>query len=379
MYWLAIRMLFGDRAKFLGLVFGVLFATVLMSQQVSIFVGVVRRSASQILDVRDAQIWVTDNKTRYIDEAPMLPATDVVRVRGVAGVDWAVPFYKGQVRARLSTGDFRNVVLQGIDDGSLVGAPPKMIAGAISDLRKPNAVVIDKSGYTYMWPGEAIQLGRVFELNERRAVLVGVCDASVPFMTLPVLYTRYSEVQRFLPNERNTLNFILAAPKAGESAEDVAARISEQTGLAAYSQNGFFWKTINYFLASTGIPINFGITIGLGFIVGLAVAGQTFYLFTIENLKQFGSLKAMGVSNRRIVKMILLQAGTVGLLGFGLGAGATAIFFESTAHIPHLSGIHMSIPVLLGVGTAVILIVLLASLLSVRKVLVLEPAVVFRG
>ena len=86
------------------------------------------------------------------------------------------------------------------------------------------------------------------------------------------------------------------------------------------------WKTINYYLKYTGIPINFGITALLGFLVGTAIAGQTFYNFTLENLKQFGALKAMGATNGRIVGMILLQATVVGLLGYGIGVGLAALF-----------------------------------------------------
>ncbi len=77
--------------------------------------------------------------------------------------------------------------------------------------------------------------------------------------------------------------------------------------------------TIKYYLLYTGIPFNFGITALLGFLVGTAIAGQTFYNFTIENIKQFGALKAMGTTNTRIVGMILLQALVVGLLGYGTG------------------------------------------------------------
>jgi putative ABC transport system permease protein len=111
----------------------------------------------------------------------------------------------------------------------------------------------------------------------------------------------------------------------------------------------------------------------------VAIAGQTFYLFVIENLKQFGALKAMGLGNRRIVGMILLQALVVGSLGYGIGIGLAAIFFVSTSHITYLAGLHLYWQVVVGSGLAVLLIVVLVSLLSVRRVLVLEPAVVFRG
>ena len=247
MNWLAIRMLTGDRSKFVGLIFGVMFATLLMSQQISIFVGIVRRSASQIVDVRDAQIWVMDEKTRFIDEAPGVPATSLERVRGVPGVEWAVPFFKGQVQARLAGGNFRNVVLEGLDDASLVGAPPRMLLGQVADLRKSDAVIIDKSGYTYMWPDEELRLGREFEINERRAVLVGVCDASAPFTTLPIIYSRFSAIGQYVPGQRNVMNYVLAKSAPGHDPQHVADDIQSATGLAAFTSDGFFGRRSDTF------------------------------------------------------------------------------------------------------------------------------------
>jgi putative ABC transport system permease protein len=379
MNWVAIRMLTGDRVKFFGLIFGVTFATFLMSQQVSVFVGIVARSASQIVDVRDASIWVMDPRVRHFDEAPGLPTGVLTRVRGVPGVQWAVRFYKGQALARMERGLPRSVILEAVDDANLVGAPQDLIAGDLADLRRPYAVIVDKAGYEYLWPGESIRLEREFEINDRRAVLVGVCKASAPFVTLPVMFTRFNEAVMYVPTKRNLMNYVLAEPMPGESSRAVAERVSRETGLLAITQEGFFWNTINYMLGSTGIPVNFGITIALGFIVGVAVAGQTFYLFTLENLKHFGSLKAMGVNNRRLIGVILLQALTVGAIGFALGVGLTAVFFDRTNQITQLAGLHMYWQAVVGVGLAVLLIVSLASVLSLRRVLYLEPAIVFRG
>ena len=379
MNWLALRMLIGDRGKYFGLILGVAFASHLMSQQVSIFVGIIKRTASQILDVSDADIWVMDNKVRFVDEAPGLPETDLQRVRGVEGVDWAVRLYKGQVRARLEDGNFRNVILFGLDDASFAGAPREMIVGELSHLRRPDAVVVDKAGYEYMWPNEPYELGKEFYLNDRRAVLVGVCKASPPFTTLPVLYTRYSQAAVFVPRERSLMTFILAQPKADTTTAEVCQRIEQQTELMALSREQFFWKTVMYILGSTGIPVNFGITIALGFIIGAAVTGQTFYLFTLENLRQFGALKAMGVDNLRLIGMILLQAIVVGGLGYGIGIGMTALFFEATNSVTHLAGLYLAPIALVGVGGSVLVIIMLTALISIRRVLVLEPAVVFRG
>ena len=99
----------------------------------------------------------------------------------------------------------------------------------------------------------------------------------------------------------------------------------------ALTSDQFLWKDDQLLPEIyTGIPINFGITAFLGFLVGTAIAGQTFYNFTLENLKQFGALKAMGATNGRIVQMILLQALVVGLLGYGIGNRAwPRLFGES--------------------------------------------------
>jgi putative ABC transport system permease protein len=175
------------------------------------------------------------------------------------------------------------------------------------------------------------------------------------------------------------MSFVLAKAAPGRDPRAVCREISRRTGLQAHTGEDFARRTIGYYLRSTGIPVNFGITVALGFVVGIAIAGQTFYLFTVENLKQFGALKAMGVSDRRLVGMILLQALVVGGLGYAAGVGLTALFLEVMGYVEHLRGFFLPWEVLAGSGAAVGLIVVLASLLSVRRVLVLEPAIVFRG
>jgi putative ABC transport system permease protein len=379
MNWLALRMLTGDRTKYLGIIFGVAFASLLIAHQVSIFCGIMARTTSQIKDVQEADIWVMDAKVRYIDEVAGLVDNDLQRVRGVPGVAWAVSLYKGTLRARLHDGTFRQVILMGIDDASLIGAPRDMVLGGVAGLRRPDAAIIDEAGFHYLWPGEPLGLGKEFEINEKRAVVVGICKASAPFQTLPVVYSRYSQAVRYAHRERSQLSFVLVKGRPGVPSRELCRRIGAQTSLLALTGDEFAWKTIGYYLGSTGIPVNFGITVVLGFIVGVAIAGQTFYLFTVENLTQFGALKAMGVTNGRIIGMILLQALVVGVLGYSVGMGLAAVFFESTKNIIHLRGFFIPWQVMAGTGLAVAVIVALSSLLSVRRVLNLEPAVVFRG
>jgi len=375
----ALKMLFGDRAKYIGLIFAISFSAMLMAHQASIFWGVMRRTTSQIMDVRDASIWVMDPRVKYVDEIRPLQESDLYRVRGVEGVDWAVRFFRGTSRAKTPDGGFQAFVLIGFDDTTFVGSPRSMTLGSLTDLRNPDAVVIDEDGYRFLWPGEPFRLGKTMEMNDRRAVIVGIAKSSPPFQPTPVIYTRFSQAIRYVGRERNVVSFILANPRHGEDVISISRRIKERTGLAAMTRDEFSWRTIRYYMRNTGIPVNFGITVALAFIVGAVIAGQTFYIFTIENLRQFGALKAIGVTNSRITGMILLQALVVGLMGFAVGMGMAAAFFESTKNISHLRGFHLMWQVMAGTGVSVMTIIVLASLLSIRRVIVLEPAYVFRG
>jgi len=415
MNFVALRMLTGDRAKYLGLIFAIAFATFLLENQTSIFAGILKRTGSQILDVTDAEIWVMDPQTEYFEQTKALKDTDLTRVRGVEGVEWAVKLYKGNPVARTTAGKFavsfclglddatltgapRAVKLYkgnpvarttagkfavsfclGLDDATLTGAPRAMTLGSWERLREPNSVVIDRAGYALLFPGEPLRLDRTLELNDHKATIVGISDASAPFVSWPVMHARYSEAVNFVGRERSQLSYVLVRPKAGLSAEALCARIEAQTGLRARTTNQFLWDCIHYYLRNTGIPVNFGITIAIALVVGTIVAGQTFYLFTIENLKQFGALKAIGVTNGRLVGMILLQALTVGFIGFSIGTGMAAGFFQVTLQVMATRGIVLMWQNVVLTGACIMLVVVLASLLSLRRVLVLEPAIVFRG
>jgi len=216
-------------------------------------------------------------------------------------------------------------------------------------------------------------------MNDNLVRIVGISDASAPFASFPVIHARYSEAVGFLGRERSQLSFILARSTPGVTSAELTRRIQESTGLRARTRDEFRWDCINYYLENTGIPVNFGITIVIALIIGLVVSGQTFYLFTVENLKQFGALKAIGVTNRRLVGMILLQAVTVGFIGYAFGTGMAAVFFEVFSLKIATRGIILMWQNVVGVGVLMFLVVIAASLLSIRKVLVLEPAAVFRG
>jgi len=377
MNFVALKMLFGDRPKYLMLLAGLTFSTMLIVQQGSIFWGLMTWTQSGITNV-NAPVWVTDPNINQVEEIKPLADTTVNVVRSVPGVEWAVPLYKGVQRARLRDGNYEQIALVGIDSSTLIGRPVTVLEGNIEELRSPEAVAIDQTGVERLGGPEKIKLGTTFEINDHRVRIVALVHAQKSFQNFPFVYMTYKRALEVTPPERRKLSYVLASPVDGVSPEELARRIHEQTGLGAYTEEQFGWKTVQWMLKNTGIGVNFGTTVLLGFIVGMAIAGQTFYLFTIENLRQFGALKAFGASTGMLAKMILLQSFTVGLIGYGLGIGL-ATLFGLTAGSGGRLPFNETWPLLVGVGVALLMICSVSSAISIRKLAKLEPAVVFRG
>jgi putative ABC transport system permease protein len=350
------------------------------------------RTYGFVTDTGLPDLWVMDPKVQFIDDIKPLQDTMLLRVRGIEGVKWAMPVYKGLLKARLQNGNFQTCNVIGLDDATLVGGPPEMVQGSLADLRRSEGVIVDEVGAATRLAkvpegpdgtpikgakAEPLKVGDTLELNDRRAVVVGICRVSRTFQSQPVIYTTYSRATQFAPHERKLLSFVVAKVQDGADPKVVCARIRKQTGLEAFTAWEFSWKTVLYFMKYTGIPINFGIAVMLGFLVGTAIAGQTFYNFTLDNLRHFGALKAMGATNLRLLRMILLQALVVGLIGYGLGVGLASLFGQLAGKTE--LAFRLLWQTLAISGGAITVIVSLAALVSIYKVVRLEPAIVFKG
>ena len=376
-------MLVGEAGKYIAMIIGIFFAALIMTQQLSIFCGILSRTYGFLSDMRVAEIWVMDPKVQFIDDIKPLQDTVLYRVRGVSGVEWAMPLYKGLLKARLANGLFQSCNVIGVDDATLIGGPGEMVQGRLVDLRKADAIIVDEVGAKTKLAKQGpdgvkipLRIGDTLELNDRRAVVVGIFRATRTFQSQPVIYTTYTRATLFAPRERKLLSFVIAKAKANVDSQDLIIRIKNQLNLAAYTNDEFKWITMRYFLKYTGIPINFGIAVTLALIIGTAIAGQTFYSFTADNLRYFGTLKAMGASNFMLLKMIVMQAALVGVIGFGLGVGLASC----TRFLAAKTELAFKFPwqVMAITGSAVVLICVLSAVICIRKVMKLEPAIVFK-
>lgn len=371
----ALRMLVGDRAKYLALVLGLSFAVLLIAQQGSIFLGLMLRATGFLQNISQPDLWVADPGTRYIGEIRGLNNEDLMRVRSVPGVAWAEPFFTSRAPVELPNGDFKSIQLLGIDRNTLIGQPPEMVAGDIADLRIPDAVVVEVTSREKL--GD-IGIGDTMRLNDRRAIVVGFARARLGFESNALVYTTYERALQFVPTPRNPMSFMLVKVKPDADLRAVQARIGQIPGLGAFTTQELRWRTIEFILKETGIGINFGITVLLGFIVGLVVAAAIFYQFTLENLRHFAVLKAMGATRAILVKMILVQALLVGVIGYGIGVGGAGVFSWLGRDPGSELATYFPWQLMVGSLVAMIVCVSVGSLLSLRRVLTLEPAIVFK-
>jgi putative ABC transport system permease protein len=379
MYYIALKMLLGDRAKYLMLISVLTFASLLMTQQSSVFLGLMRWTTATLRNT-NMPVWVMDPKVEQVNEVKPMRDTDLSRVRSVKGVGFAVPFYFSLQQARLYDGHFKSIQLFGVDSSTLIGVPSTIIKGRLEDLWQSQAVIIDEIGIKKISEGreKLLDVGDIFEINDHEARIVGICKAAPSFFGYPFVYTTYDRAIEFAPKTRRNLSFILVVPLKGVSPAEIAAEIQRETGLRALTEDDFFWDTIWWFIRNTGIPISFGTTILLGFVVGVAVAGQTFYTFILENLGNLGALKAMGASNSLICRMLMLQALFVGMIGYGIGMGLSAVFgFISLRNLQ--PPFYMPYQTLLFTLLSILFICVFAAYLGIRKISKLEPAEVFRG
>jgi len=244
-------------------------------------------------------------------------------------------------------------------------------------LSQPDSVIIDDVGATRMFPDQS-PIGQRLELNDQRAVIRGIADAIPSFTSQVTLYTKYSRALNYVPGTRNRLSFVLVGKAQDVSPEELVERIESQTGLRARTRDEFARDGVDFIIENTGIPLNFGITVALGIIVGVAIVGLTFSLFIRDNIKQFGALKAIGVTNGTIRRMVAVQAGVVGFVGYGLGVVGTVLFIFGFSGEPTFKGFYIPWQVPLISLFAIVVIIALTGWLALRSVMKTEPAAVFR-
>lgn len=365
---LAFKMLVGNRASCIGVIFGIFLATLLISQQSAIFLGLVDRSSRIVTDIAEPTIWVMDPSTESEDKLRSLPLRYLDLVRGTSGVDWAVPLSSSLLPIVTPAGKFDICQLYGIDEATLIGAPAQMLKGSIQDLRRDGGIIID----TYSAKKIPLDLGDTLEINGKRAVVVGICKVTLGFYPQPIIFTSFSQFQQFNPSMSDRMSYALVKTWPDANVQQVAHAINQNPGLSALTRDEFKSKIQAFFL-KTGILINFGLSVALGIIIGFSIAGQLFYMMTLDNLSYFALIKALGGTKRMILRMILFQAFIAGLIGYILGISVTVLW--GLAIKDTTLAFLFPWQLLLFSGSIIFLICALTAALSIRKVIHTDPKI----
>jgi putative ABC transport system permease protein len=359
------------------MIVAVAMAVFLMQNQAAILVSILSMTASQIRDVQDADIWVTEPDIECFDQVKPVRDMALHKVRGLVGVDWAVPMLKVDALARPQGGKLSTVTILGVDDSTLVGLPRKMRLGNATDIRQVDTTLIDPGGYALFFPGQTLQLGKTIRIHDRLLRIVGISDASPPFSGLPVLHTTRSVATAFNRGEERMTSFVLAKSSASANPSEVCDRIAAATGLRARTTEQFSHDSM-VFYGNQGIPTLFIVTIAIGLVVGASITGQTFLMFVKENSRQLAMLKVVGTTGRQLGAMIASQAGLVLALGSCIGTGIASLVCELVRQQPFLRGLFLPWEIAVITVATLCLVTGGAIVISFRYVQSLEPATVFR-
>ena len=392
---IALRMLLKDRAKFIGLLFGITFTSFLVTFAACYFCGFMTRGFALVAENPSVDVWVMDPAVEAPEQTINMPDSALTEVRSVEGVAHAAPLVLGTASARFADGRFQVFDVIGVDDATLEGAP--MLGGRRpGELRAHNAVIADAGGTEDKlrtpalardrWPRDGAHLtaptrvlaaGDELLINDQLARVLGVSDALPRFPPRPLLYTTIPNALRLLPAEARTLTFVLVRSAGRVSSRALAERISLRTGLRARAAEDFRADIVRWFLVNSEDVGDIAAMLTLAMTMGFGVTGVMLYMFTIEHQTQYAVLHALGATSAMLRRMVVVQAAVCAAIGIGIGLGACALAGIGVIRLGFPFRMLWYAPAAGIVG--VLIVCLAAAGLSLRPVLRLQPAEVFAG
>jgi len=377
MWNLARKLLLHDRLRFAVAIAGVSVSVMLVLVQVGLYFGFMD-TASSIIDASKADIWVGKKSNESFEFATPFDERAFYRVSSVPGVAYAERVVMNFAQFKLADGGDLGVQIVGVETAAghaPLLAPWNVIAGDARRLAEPGAIVLDRTEYAKL---KIDRVGHITEIAGVRAEVVALTRGIRSFTTSPIIFTDVRTARSYLPQlgSGEPVTYVLVKVAPGADVAAVQARIDALPHLAAYTTAQMSERTRTYWSTRTGVGASFFTTAVLGILVGLVVVGQILYSGTLQYIREYGTLKAMGAKNSAVVKVILSQAMISAALGFAVGAPLAMAMRIA------MKGANLTVALFpaLYAGTAVITAAMcaFAALLSIVKVLRLDPASVFK-
>ena len=371
---LARKILFHDRTRFFITVSGVAFAVTLVFVQVGLFEGLMS-SASIAIEKAGADLWVTAHNTPNIDFSNAFSENLVYRVRSVPGVKRADNLILWFARVTLPSGATENAEVYGLENFERWNLPWNLIEGDPRDLRRGKFVILDQSAQKRFGK---FAVGEFREFNGQRLKIIGRTSEAKSFTTTPVAFADYHVAQSLAPELAQRCTYILVRLEPGADPEAVRHEIERRLPYNdVHVSHRWGSRSRSYWTDSTGLGLNMAMTVFLGCLVGVVVVAQTLYTSTMEHIKEFATVKAIGGSDGHIYGIIVKQAVIAGVIGFALGSGMALLLRPAMASVDLKLIIAPSLAVQVFAGTVALCVG--ASALSFRSIARLDPALVFRA
>ena len=375
MFYVALRILLYDKVRSLITLLGVVFAVGLIFNQLGIFLGLMETS-SVIVDHTPGDIWVTSKNSKNFDFSQPFPEYLYDHVASDNDIQWAEKLIVTWAIIKQKEGGTEQVELIGFNPDTRIGGPWEMKKGNLRDLKNGNFAIVDESAMKRLGN---ISVGEYRDILFRRIQIVGISSGAKSFTTAPLVFMSYKLVQRISDwvGPDNTV-FIVAKVKPGANVDHVKERLKGHLkGVDVYSKGDFSFKTRKYWAVETGVGFSFLLTIVISFLVGMLIVGQTIYNSTMEHIKEFGTLKALGATNREIYKIIFSQAMINALAGYIVSLIITTVsvkMYEAGGMVMVVRGW-----VNLLVLGLTLFMCFASAFVSVRRIKRIDPAILFRG
>jgi putative ABC transport system permease protein len=352
----------------------VAFAVTLVMVQVGLFMGLLGK-ATVTIENANADIWVTSKGTPNVDFAHTFPETNVLRVRGIAGVERADNLLIQFMNLLLPSGAEEGCLVYALDDFHGWNLPWAVNEGDARDLKRGSYILMDRSAERRFGP---FAVGEYREILGRRFKIIGTTSEAASFTTAPIVFMDFKNAQELLQTVQGKAQYILVKLAPGADRSVVMAQIRERLPYNdVYTKEDWARRSRTYWVVSTGLGMNMGVTVFLGILVGIVVVAQTLYTSAVEHVKEFGTVKAIGGSNRDIYRILGEQALIAAVAGFVVGG------LLSMAMRPAMARLHLSVMVSPQFAAAVfvgtVLMCLGAAMVSFRRVAGIDPALVFRA
>jgi putative ABC transport system permease protein len=377
MWNLARKLLLHDRLRFAVAIAGVSVSVMLVLVQVGLYYGFMD-TASSIIDASHADLWVGKKGNESFEFATPFDERTFYKVASVPGVAHTERVLMSFAQFKLADGGDLGVQVVGIDTAPghrPLLAPWNVVAGEVSRLAEPGAIALDQTEYAKL---KVDRVGQTTEISGVRAEVVALTRGIRSFTTSPIIFTDLRTARSYLPQLGDEpVTYVLVELAPGSTAAEVQARINALPHLAAYTTAEMSARTRTYWSERTGVGAGFFTTAVLGIVVGFVVVGQILYSGTLQYIREYGTLKAMGAKNRAVIQVILSQAMISAALGFAVGAPLAMAMRAA------MKGANLNVALFPGLYavTAAITAVMcaFAALLSIVKVLRLDPASVFKA